>query len=90
MQRALFAISDLAGSDLDMPEMLKRLHGIVSTAALGHHPQIGLQPDQALESFAHDGVVVDQDNAVHGLTVYGPEPICASAAERPCTIRGCA
>jgi len=31
LQRALFAISDLAGSDLDMPEMLKRLHGIVST-----------------------------------------------------------
>ncbi|MGN6280761.1 EAL domain-containing protein [Frateuria sp.] len=31
LQRALFAISDLAGSDLDMPEMLKRIHGIIST-----------------------------------------------------------
>ena len=31
LQRALFAISDLAGSDRDMPEMLRGIHGIVST-----------------------------------------------------------
>jgi len=31
LQRALFAISDLAGSDLDMPELLRGIHGIVST-----------------------------------------------------------
>jgi len=31
LQRALFAISDLAGSALDMAEMLERIHGIVST-----------------------------------------------------------
>jgi diguanylate cyclase (GGDEF)-like protein len=31
LQRALFAISDLAGADLDMPEMLLGIHGIVST-----------------------------------------------------------
>jgi diguanylate cyclase (GGDEF)-like protein len=30
LQRALFAISDLAGSDLDMPDMLRELHRIVS------------------------------------------------------------
>ena len=31
LQRALFAISDLAGSELEMAEVLRRLHGIVST-----------------------------------------------------------
>lgn len=31
LQRALFAISDLAGSELDMAEVLQRLHGIVGT-----------------------------------------------------------
>jgi diguanylate cyclase (GGDEF)-like protein len=31
LQRALFAISDLAGSDRDMPDMLRGIHGIVST-----------------------------------------------------------
>jgi diguanylate cyclase (GGDEF)-like protein len=37
LQRALFAISDLAGSELDMPEMLKRLHGIISTLMYGEN-----------------------------------------------------
>jgi diguanylate cyclase (GGDEF)-like protein len=31
LQRALFAISDLAGSDRDMPEMLRGIHAIVGT-----------------------------------------------------------
>ena len=31
LQRALFAISDLAGSDRDMPELLRGIHAIVST-----------------------------------------------------------
>jgi diguanylate cyclase (GGDEF)-like protein len=31
LQRALFAISDLAGSDLDMPEMLRGIHAIISS-----------------------------------------------------------
>jgi diguanylate cyclase (GGDEF)-like protein len=31
LQHALFAISDLAGSDLDMPELLRGIHAIVST-----------------------------------------------------------
>ncbi|MFI4968976.1 MAG: EAL domain-containing protein [Lysobacterales bacterium] len=31
LQRALFAISDLAGSDRDMPEMLRGIHAMVST-----------------------------------------------------------
>lgn len=31
LQRALFSISDLSGSELDMPDMLLGIHGIVST-----------------------------------------------------------
>ncbi|MEW9572103.1 EAL domain-containing protein [Rhodanobacter sp. Si-c] len=31
LQRALFAISELAGTDLDMPELLRGIHGIVGT-----------------------------------------------------------
>ena len=31
LQRALFAISDLAGSALDMPQMLKGIHRVIST-----------------------------------------------------------
>ncbi|HEV2622333.1 MAG TPA: EAL domain-containing protein [Frateuria sp.] len=31
LQRALFAIADLAGSELDMPEMLRGIHGIISS-----------------------------------------------------------
>ena len=31
LQRALFAISDLAGADLDMPELLRGIHAIVGT-----------------------------------------------------------
>jgi diguanylate cyclase (GGDEF)-like protein len=30
LQQALYEIADLAGSDLDMPEMLRRLHGVVA------------------------------------------------------------
>ncbi|HET7845692.1 MAG TPA: ATP-binding protein [Xanthomonadales bacterium] len=31
LQHALFAIADLAGSDLDMPDMLRRIHAIVGS-----------------------------------------------------------
>ena len=37
LQRALFAISDLAGSELDMPEMLLGIHEIVSTLMYGEN-----------------------------------------------------
>jgi diguanylate cyclase (GGDEF)-like protein len=37
LQRALFAISDLAGSELDMPEMLRRIHGVISTLMYGEN-----------------------------------------------------
>lgn len=31
LQHALFAIADLSGSDLDLPEMLRRIHAVVAT-----------------------------------------------------------
>ena len=37
LQRALFAISDLAGSDLDMPKMLRSVHTIVSMLMYGEN-----------------------------------------------------
>jgi diguanylate cyclase (GGDEF)-like protein len=37
LQRALFAISDLAGSELEMPEMLRGIHAIVSTLMYGEN-----------------------------------------------------
>lgn len=37
LQRALFAIADLAGSDLDMPEMLHFIHQIVSSLMYGEN-----------------------------------------------------
>jgi len=37
LQRALFAIADLAGSDLDMPKMLRGIHMIVSTLMYGEN-----------------------------------------------------
>ncbi|MCW8808084.1 MAG: diguanylate cyclase, partial [Rhodanobacter sp.] len=37
LQRALFAIADLAGSALDMPEMLRGIHAIVSTLMYGEN-----------------------------------------------------
>lgn len=42
LQRALFAIADLAGSDLDMPEMLRGLHRIVSGLMYAENFYIGL------------------------------------------------
>jgi diguanylate cyclase (GGDEF)-like protein len=37
LQRALFTIADLAGSELDMPEMLRGIHAIVSTLMYGEN-----------------------------------------------------
>jgi Signal transduction histidine kinase regulating C4-dicarboxylate transport system len=49
LQRALFAIADLAGSDLDMPELLRGIHEIVGTLMYGenffivrHDPERGV------------------------------------------------
>ena len=37
LQRALFAISDLAGSELEMPELLRGIHAIVGTLMYGEN-----------------------------------------------------
>jgi diguanylate cyclase (GGDEF)-like protein len=37
LQRALFAISDLAGSELEMPELLRGIHSIVCTLMYGEN-----------------------------------------------------
>ncbi len=37
LQRALFAISDLAGSELEMPELLRGIHAIVCTLMYGEN-----------------------------------------------------
>lgn len=37
LQRALFAISDLAGSELEMPELLRGIHAIVETLMYGEN-----------------------------------------------------
>jgi diguanylate cyclase (GGDEF)-like protein len=49
LQRALFAIADLASSDLDMPELLRGIHEIVATLMYGenffivrHDPERGV------------------------------------------------
>ncbi len=31
LQQALFQIADLAGADLEMPEMLRHVHGVLGT-----------------------------------------------------------
>ncbi|WEN15932.1 EAL domain-containing protein [Rhodanobacter sp. AS-Z3] len=48
LQRALFAISDLAGSELEMPELLRGIHAIVGSLMYGenffivrYHPERG-------------------------------------------------
>ncbi|MFC7302058.1 GGDEF domain-containing protein [Cognatiluteimonas weifangensis] len=66
LQRALFAIGDLAASDLDMPEMLRGLHRIVSGLMYAENFYIALY-DPAGDSlrFAYYADTVDQT---------GPDP----------------
>jgi diguanylate cyclase (GGDEF)-like protein len=65
LQTALFAIADLASSQLDMPEMLARVHGVVGELMYAKNFYIALY-DQARDSvrfiyFAdeHDSMVID-------------------------------
>ncbi|SEJ19080.1 bifunctional diguanylate cyclase/phosphodiesterase [Frateuria terrea] len=62
LQRALFAISDLAGSDLDMPEMLRRIHSIISTLMYGENFFIvRSDPQQGTMRFLYYADVEDTD-----------------------------
>src|SRR5690348_4734505 len=45
--------------------MVDRLHRVVGAAAFGDHLEIRLHFDEPLEPLADDGVVVDQNDAVH-------------------------
>ncbi len=47
-----------------------RLDRIVGAAALGYHVEIRLHLDQPLEALANDGMVIDQNNAVHPTTLH--------------------
>ena len=82
LQRALYAIADLAGSGLDMPEMLRGLHRIVAELMYAENFYIALY-DEASDSlrFAYFADTVDEagpapDETVpmsaiqHGLTWY--------------------
>ena len=59
LQRALYAIADMAGSDLEMPDMLRGLHRIVSELMYAENFYIALY-DQASDSlrflYFHDSV----------------------------------
>ena len=66
LQRALYAIADMAGSDLEMPEVLRGLHRIVSGLMYAENFYIALY-DEAGDSlrFAYFADTVDQ---------AGPQP----------------
>ena len=62
LQRALYAIADMAGSELDMPEMLRGLHSIISGLMYAENFYIALY-DEATDSlrFAYYADTVDLD-----------------------------
>ena len=64
LQRALYAIADMAGSDLDMPDMLRGLHRIVSDLMYAENFYIALY-DAARDSlrFLYFADVVDAEVA---------------------------
>ena len=62
LQRALFTIADLAGSDLDMPELLHAIHGIVSTLMYGENFFIVRHdPERGTMRFLYYADVVDKE-----------------------------
>jgi diguanylate cyclase (GGDEF)-like protein len=67
LQRALYAIADLAGSDLDMNEMLRHLHRIVAELMYAENFYIALY-DQERDSlrFIYYVDMVDESGPVHG------------------------
>ncbi|TAK38001.1 MAG: diguanylate cyclase [Lysobacteraceae bacterium] len=82
LQRALYAIADMAGSELDMPDMLRGLHSIISGLMYAENFYIALY-DEATDSlrFAYFADTMDQDGPPagevvpmsriqHGLTWY--------------------
>src|SRR5690606_3125768 len=70
LQSALFAIADLAGSGLDMPEMLRGLHNIISGLMYAENFYIALY-DEAADSlrFAYFADSVDEAGPAPGQIV---------------------
>lgn len=65
LQRALFAISDLSGSDLDMAEMLERIHGIVRTLMYAENFFIVRHdPERQTMRFIYFSDLVDTENLI--------------------------
>ena len=64
LQRALYAIADMAGSDLEMPDMLRGLHRIVSDLMYAENFYIALydQPGDSLR-FLYFADAVDTEVA---------------------------
>jgi len=80
LQRALFAISDLAGSDRDMPDMLRGIHGIVGTLMYAENFFIVLH-DPAPESIRFLYYADTEDPEVPGDN----QPIPLASMERSLT-----
>jgi diguanylate cyclase (GGDEF)-like protein len=70
LQRALYAIADMAGSGLDMPDMLRGLHRIVSDLMYAENFYIALydEPTDSLR-FAYFADTVDQEGPSPDETV---------------------
>ncbi|GLQ90991.1 hypothetical protein GCM10007898_45670 [Dyella flagellata] len=60
--------------------MTDRLHRVVGIAALGHHLEVGLHFNEPFEPLADYGVIVDQNNAVHGGTVANQRAVIPAKA----------
>ncbi|MEI7036718.1 bifunctional diguanylate cyclase/phosphodiesterase [Fulvimonas yonginensis] len=68
LQRALFAISDLAGSEQDMPEMLRGIHSIISTLMYAENFYIvRSDPARGTMCFLYYADVKDEDAPEIGL-----------------------
>ena len=70
LQRALYAIADMAGSELDMPDMLRGLHAIISELMYAENFYIALY-DEAADSlrFAYFADTMDRDGPPAGEVV---------------------
>ncbi|MBB6187783.1 diguanylate cyclase (GGDEF)-like protein [Rhodanobacter sp. MP7CTX1] len=96
LQSALFAISDLAGSELEMSEMLRGIHRIVCTLMYGENFFIvRFDPERGTLRFLYYADIVDKpgpdvtkeeplENWLHTLTWYlltGGKPLMGSAEQ---------
>ena len=67
LQRSLYAIADMAGSDLEMPDMLRGLHRIVSDLMYAENFYIALfDRDRDALKFLYFADIVDRDRIAPG------------------------